>query len=41
MNNEEIENEDSGSEELFEHYRFTADPGQEVLRIDKFLMDRF
>ena len=40
MNNEEIENEDSGSEELFEHYRFTADPGQEVLRIDKFLMDR-
>jgi 23S rRNA pseudouridine1911/1915/1917 synthase len=27
-------------EELFEHYRFTADPGQELLRIDKFLIDR-
>ena len=27
-------------EELFEHYRLTADPGQEPLRIDKFLMDR-
>ena len=32
--NEEIE------EELFEHYRFKADPGQEILRIDKFLLDR-
>lgn len=28
------------SEELYEHHRFTADPGQEVLRIDKFLLDR-
>lgn len=27
-------------EELFEHYRIQADPGQEPLRIDKFLMDR-
>lgn len=35
----EIE-DDSGSEEMYEHYRFVADPGQEVLRIDKFLMDR-
>jgi len=26
--------------ELFEHYRFTADPGQSLLRIDKFLSDR-
>jgi 23S rRNA pseudouridine1911/1915/1917 synthase len=26
--------------ELFEHYRFKADPGQSVLRIDKFLSDR-
>ena len=32
--------DESGSEELYEHHRFTADPGQEVLRIDKFLMDR-
>lgn len=35
---EQLENEDS--EELYEHYRFVADKGQEVLRIDKFLMDR-
>ncbi len=27
-------------EELFEHHRFKADPGQEVIRIDKYLMDR-
>lgn len=28
------------SEELYEHHSFTADQGQEPLRIDKFLMDR-
>lgn len=33
----EIEQEE---EELYEHYRFKADPGQEVVRIDKFLLDR-
>jgi 23S rRNA pseudouridine1911/1915/1917 synthase len=27
-------------EELFEHHRFVADKGQEVIRIDKFLLDR-
>ena len=27
-------------DELFEHHRITCDPGQEPLRIDKFLMDR-
>lgn len=32
--------EDAESDELFEHHHFTADPGQELLRIDKFLMDR-
>ncbi len=32
--------EEVGSEELYEHYRFKADPGQEVIRIDKFLLDR-
>lgn len=32
--------EEESSEELYEHYRFTADSGQEALRIDKFLMDR-
>ena len=33
---EDIENEEN-EEELFEHYRFKVDPGQEILRIDKFL----
>ena len=27
-------------QELFEHHRFKADPGQSLLRIDKFLCDR-
>ena len=27
-------------EELYEHHRFSVDPGQELLRIDRFLMDR-
>jgi 23S rRNA pseudouridine1911/1915/1917 synthase len=27
-------------QELFEHFRFQADPGQTILRIDKFLTDR-
>ena len=41
MSEEELETEeDSGSEELYEHHRIIADPGQEVLRIDKFLLDR-
>jgi len=31
---------ETNSEDLFEHHKFTADQGQEVLRIDKFLMDR-
>jgi len=33
-----MNNTDQESEELFEHYNFTADPGQELLRIDKYLM---
>ena len=32
--------EDIGDEGLYEHYRFTSDPGQSPLRIDKFLFDR-
>lgn len=32
--------EEDDSEEMYEHYKFLADKGQEVLRIDKFLMDR-
>ena len=27
-------------QELFEHYRFKVDPGQSLLRIDKFLAAR-
>lgn len=27
-------------QDLFEHYRFKADPGQSLLRVDKFLTDR-
>ncbi|MBL4668238.1 MAG: RluA family pseudouridine synthase [Flavobacteriales bacterium] len=30
----------SNSKELFEHYSFIVDKGQELLRIDKFLMER-
>ncbi|MES2388911.1 MAG: RluA family pseudouridine synthase [Bacteroidota bacterium] len=32
--------EEEDEAELFEHYRFTVDPGQTMLRIDRFLMDR-
>ncbi len=31
---------DQESDELFEHFRFVADKGQSLLRIDKFLTDR-
>jgi 23S rRNA pseudouridine1911/1915/1917 synthase len=31
---------DEEQDDLFEHYNITADPGQEALRIDKFLLDR-
>jgi 23S rRNA pseudouridine1911/1915/1917 synthase len=34
------EEELGDQQELFEHYRFKADPGQSLLRIDKFLSDR-
>ncbi|SFT88230.1 ribosomal large subunit pseudouridine synthase D [Lishizhenia tianjinensis] len=37
---EEIEDFNSESEELFEHHKVVADKGQEVLRVDKFLLDR-
>ncbi|HPR32957.1 MAG TPA: S4 domain-containing protein, partial [Prolixibacteraceae bacterium] len=32
--------EDFPEGELFEHFRFEADPGQKLLRIDKFLVNR-
>jgi 23S rRNA pseudouridine1911/1915/1917 synthase len=35
-----VEDELTDQQELFEHYRFKADPGQSLLRIDKFLFDR-
>lgn len=31
---------DSTGQELYEHYRVVADPGQQLLRIDRFLVDR-
>lgn len=34
------EDEQVDQQELFEHFRFIADPGQSHLRIDKFLTDR-
>jgi 23S rRNA pseudouridine1911/1915/1917 synthase len=37
---EEVESDENEEDELFEHYHFKVDPGQEVLRIDKFLLDR-
>jgi 23S rRNA pseudouridine1911/1915/1917 synthase len=40
MNTEEILLDEDGKEELYEHYRYTVDKGQEPTRIDKFLMDR-
>lgn len=38
--NQKESNEESENEELYEHHKFIADKGQEVLRIDKFLIDR-
>ena len=37
---DQFEQEDQDSKELYEHYRFVVDPGQQALRIDKFLMSR-
>jgi 23S rRNA pseudouridine1911/1915/1917 synthase len=37
---EETDDEFKGSADLFEHYRFVADPGQKFLRIDRFLVNR-
>lgn len=37
---EQEEDDIQGEQELFEHYRYAADKGQEPLRIDKFLIDR-
>lgn len=37
---EEFNEESQESEELYEHHKIIADKGQEVVRVDKFLMDR-
>ena len=34
------EEESGEQQELFEHYRFIVDPGQSLLRIDRYLSDR-
>jgi 23S rRNA pseudouridine1911/1915/1917 synthase len=39
-NIEEEKQENTENSELYEHYRFEVDPGQEALRIDKFLMSK-
>ncbi len=35
-----LEPENDEEEELFEHHKFISDPGQEIIRIDKYLIDR-
>jgi 23S rRNA pseudouridine1911/1915/1917 synthase len=40
IEDEVLEPESDEEEELFEHHKFKADPGQEVIRIDKYLIDR-
>jgi 23S rRNA pseudouridine1911/1915/1917 synthase len=35
----ETKNAETSSEDLFEHYKFVVDPKQELLRIDKYLMN--
>jgi 23S rRNA pseudouridine1911/1915/1917 synthase len=34
------EAEDDGNDDLYEHYRFVADKGQQPLRVDKYLMNK-
>ncbi|MDC1194118.1 MAG: RluA family pseudouridine synthase [Crocinitomicaceae bacterium] len=35
-----VYSDQEGEEELFEHFRFKAEPGLVIIRIDKYLMDR-
>lgn len=37
---EDIELEDGDTRQMYEHFKFVADKGQELLRIDKFLVAR-
>ncbi|GEQ87265.1 pseudouridine synthase [Patiriisocius marinistellae] len=34
------ENQDTGNDDLYEHFKFVADKGQQPLRIDKYLMNK-
>ena len=36
----ELEQEGGEEQELYEHHRIVCDPGQTLLRLDKFLFDR-
>lgn len=38
--NQDIPKEDTGNDDLYEHFRFIADKGQQPLRVDKFLMNK-
>ena len=40
MENDNLESEFQDEQVLHEHFSFTADPGQEPLRVDKYLMNR-
>ncbi len=40
MENDNLDPEFLGEQVLHEHFSFTADPGQEPLRVDKYLMNR-
>src|SRR5699024_4392772 len=35
----EFDDDNDGNDDLYEHYRFTADKGQNPLRVDKYLMN--
>ncbi|MEL0263025.1 MAG: RNA pseudouridine synthase, partial [Flavobacteriaceae bacterium] len=38
-NDKSLEAALEGDDELYEHFQFTADPGQAPLRVDKYLMN--
>jgi 23S rRNA pseudouridine1911/1915/1917 synthase len=40
LNNQNLEKEDDGNDDLYEHFRFVADKGQQPLRVDKYLMNK-
>ena len=40
MENDNLDSDFQGEQVLHEHFSFTADPGQEPLRVDKYLMNR-